>query len=179
MRPTLIAATVLLPLAACNSSPTVTAQNASVAEVTAKAQAANRIEPGKWRTTVALATIELPGMPPAIADRVKARMAANANRERDTCVTPEMANKPPGEMLGAADNCRYETFKMGGGTLDAVMVCKGGGGPGEMRMTVSGDYGGARYDLATDMTMTMPGGGMKMKARVKGERVGACDAKPS
>ena len=179
MRQFAIMTASVLTLTACGSDPVVEAKNASVAEVAAKVKGAARIEPGKWRTDVALNIVDIPGLPPEIAGQMKQQMAGSANHTRETCVTPEMADRPPGELLGSeGDSCRYETLTMAGGRLDAVMVCKAGESGGDVRMTVGGDYGGSRYDLTSDMVMKMPGAAaqtMTIKMNVKGERLGACD----
>jgi hypothetical protein len=169
---------VLLPLAlaACGSQPEVKAENASIAEVAQAARVASKIEPGQWRTETTIEAVEMPGMPVQIADAMKKQMAANGTQKIETCVTKEQAERPPEELLGGkgSDACRYETFEMKGGKLNAVMTCKGmGPGAGEMRMTIAGDYGGTRYDLIGTAEMGM-GQKMTMRTHVKGSRIGAC-----
>jgi hypothetical protein len=178
--------TLILPaiamLAACNSNPSVKAENASVADVAAATKDAVKLEPGKWETTVAILSIEGPGLPPGMADAMKQQGKA---QRVETCLTPEQAEKPPQDMLGAAKNCTYEKFEMGGGTMSGTLVCKGAPGmpAGEMRASMSGKFASTSYDVTSESTMDMPatpggpaGGKVTTKTQVSGKRLGACDA---
>ncbi|MEG3086988.1 DUF3617 domain-containing protein [Sphingomonas sp. PB4P5] len=177
---------IILPaialLSACNSNPTVKAENASVADVAAATKDAVKMEPGKWETTVAILSIEGPGLPPGMADAMKQQ---SKSTKVETCLTPEQAAKPPQDMLGAAKNCTYEKFEMGGGKMDGTLVCKNMPGmpTGEMRASMSGTFASTSYDVVSEATMDMPamGGAQKgakviTKTQVSGKRLGACDA---
>ena len=67
MRTALILASAAL-LAACNSEPEVKMENASVGDVAKemRKQAGNDsfINPGQWKQTVTMVSIDAPGMPP-------------------------------------------------------------------------------------------------------------------
>lgn len=178
--------TILLPaiamLAGCNSKPTVHAENASVAEVAAAAKDAVKLKPGKWETTVAILSIDGPGLPPGVADAMKQQAQS---QKVEVCLTPEQAAKPPQDMLGAAKNCTYEKFEMGGGKMSGTLVCKGTPGMpvGEMRAAMSGQFAETSYDVTSEATMTMPampggpagGGKVTTKTQVRGKRIGDCD----
>ena len=173
-------------LAACNSQPSVKAENASIAEVAAATKDAVKLEPGKWETTVAILSIEGPGLPPQMAEAMKKQ---SQTQKVETCLTAEQAEKPPQDMLGAAKNCTYEKFEMGGGKMSGTLVCKGAPGmpTGEMRAQMSGKFASTNYDVTSESTMTMPampggpagGGKVTTKTRVSGKRLGACDAAKS
>ena len=177
--------TIVLPaiamLAACNSKPTVSAENASVADVAAATQKAVALQPGKWETSVTILSLEGPGLPPGMATAMKERMAG---QKVETCLTPEQAAKPPQDMLGAAKNCTYEKFEMTGGKMSGSLVCKNPPGtPGaDMRATMSGNFASTSYDMTSEATMSMPampgrpGGDVTSKTQVIGKRIGDCDA---
>lgn len=162
-------------LAACGSQPSVKAENASVAEVAEKTREAIRMVPGEWKGTTEVVAMDIPGMPAGAMNQTKTKT------DYTSCLTKEQAEKPPAEMFGgkSGGDCRYEKFTVAGGKLDAVMICTPKGS-GEMRMTMSGEFGAEKYDVTNDMTMKMPanagGQTMTMKARVSGARVGACKA---
>ncbi len=165
-----------LLLVACNSQPTIKAENASVAEVAAQARGAVKIEPGQWSHQTDVVSFDMPG----VKDQNMARIMGDAMKKAQSktisyCITPEEAAKPRfGETPGA--DCRYENFTMGSGRIDATMVCKPKQG-GAMRMAMAGTYSPTAYDMTVDMKMDnpqMPGGGMTMKAHTKGARTGAC-----
>jgi hypothetical protein len=162
-------------LAACGSQPAVKAENASVAEVAAKAQTALRLSPGEWKGTTEIVTMEMPGMPAGALNQAKTKT------DYTSCLTQAQIEKPPAEMFGGKANgeCRYEHFTMAGGKIDALMICTPKGS-GEMRMTMTGDYDSEKYNVTNDMVMKMPsnagGHTMTIKARTSGARVGACKA---
>jgi len=181
------AALCLLPLAAlaaCDSSPTIEAKNASVAEVAEKVRDAGGtdqyLRPGKWLSKATLEELSAPGMPAGMADNMKLSMANKPGTE--TCMSEADSKKPNADFFaGKSDNCRYDHFKMGDGKIDANMHCSAGGAT--QRMTMAGDYGPNEYHMAMTTQMEMPKsvaaagmGSMTMKMRVEGKRIGDCDA---
>jgi Protein of unknown function (DUF3617) len=178
---TMIGGTSLLMLAACGGG--VEMKNASVEEVSAAAKDAARLDPGNWKTTVEIVSVDIPGIGAenkAMADAMSKGMMGRKN-VTEHCVTKEMADKPPADMLGGSGDCRFDTFKLAGGSLDAKMVCKSGPQPGSMTMLVNGSYGGSAYTLNSEMTMeggpgAHAGGKMVIKAKTSGERTGECKA---
>ena len=179
---TIIASLALL--VACDSSPTVEAENASVAEVAEKVRAAGggdvTLRPGKWLTKVTLDEITAPGMPAGMADQMKVTIAGRPGGE--SCLTEAEVRKPnAGFFAGKNDNCRYDHYKMGGGKIDAKMRCTAGGGT--QTMVMSGDYGPEEYHMAMTTRMELGQaaagagmGSMAMKMRVEGKRIGDCGA---
>jgi hypothetical protein len=175
-----------VPLAACNSEPEVNARNASVAEVADKvAKAADGgtfVRPGKWRSTVTVDQLAVPGMPPELAERMKAAMAQRTPTQTDSCLTPEDAKRPKEDFFGGADkSCRYDRFTMAAGKIDAVMKCSAGGA--SQTMTMNGTYSPDDYRMRMTVDAAQGGSaterGMNMTMRVEAKRIGACDAKPS
>jgi Protein of unknown function (DUF3617) len=169
---------------ACNSSPSVTATNASTAEIAAKTADMVKIEPGNWKAKVRILDMTMPGTDdPRIADAMKRAMEAHGKgtREFDYCVTPEQAEKPRAEMFAGKDNgdCRYDSFSMAGGRIASKMSCKRGGGT--MTMTMNGTYSPTAYAMTAEMVGIGPGGAgkpgsMTMKMQTSAERTGACAA---
>ncbi|WP_326525498.1 DUF3617 domain-containing protein [Sphingomonas sp.] len=179
MRNIVLPAGLLLALAGCGGEPTVTAENASIAEVAAAAQGAVKMEPGKWETRVTIDSAEAPGMPPQAAAMMKQQMASGTGQVHTSCVTKEMAEKPTGELFSGKDNgeCRYDRFSMAGGRIDAVMTCSPAGQPDAVKMTTSGDFAATEYKVGNVMEMAVPGAGkMTVRSTVAGKRLGACDA---
>jgi hypothetical protein len=173
-----------LPLAACNSSPTVEAKNASIAEVAAKVDKAGGadqfIRPGKWQTKATIEEMSAPDMPKGFADNMMASMAKRPATE--SCMTQADVKKPNADFFAGSKNCRYDHFKMGGGVIDAKMRCTAGGNT--QLMTMAGAYKPDEYHMAMTTSMD-PGtsgpagamGSMTMKMRVEGKRIGECDKK--
>jgi len=171
----------IVPLAACDSEPDVSATNASVEEVAGKVADAGGsdsfVRPGKWRSQVKIEEFELPGAPPAAESAM--RTMENRAQVYESCLTPEEAKRPKEDFFaGSNKNCRYDHFNMGGGKIDAVMRCTDQGMGQTMAM--QGTYGPDSYQMS--MSMKAQGGpgpsdGMTMKMRIEAKRIGECDAK--
>jgi hypothetical protein len=173
----------MLVLAGCNSEPEYKAENASVAEVTKATQEAVKIQPGKWETRAEILSVDGEGLPPSMLDAMK---QASKGQTHETCVTPEMAAKPPQQLLGMAKSCKYENFEIAGGNMKASMVCSGdpANPSAGMRATMSGKFTSTSYDVTSETAVTMvaaagssgPTPKMTTKTRVTGRRTGECDA---
>ena len=93
---------ILLPLAlmACKER-TVSAENASAAEVAAKLEAAGagamKLNPGRYESTVTIDRVAIPGMTQEMMDRLR---RAAPDKPTASCLTPEQANRPAAEFFG-------------------------------------------------------------------------------
>lgn len=169
-------------LAACNSGPAVTAQNASVGEVAeqvAKAQAGGQfIAPGRWEATMTIEKLEIPGMPPEMAKKMESHMGKG--RVIVSCLTPEEVKKPKEGFFGGQEgNCRYDRFTMADGKIDGEMKCSGDGA--NRTMTMTGTYSPDTYTMSVSSTgqgtADNPMGAMSMKMTMAAKRTGACTGK--
>ncbi|MGI8932035.1 MAG: DUF3617 domain-containing protein [Sphingomicrobium sp.] len=170
----------LMLLGACDSNPEVKIDNAKPSEVAAKVREAGGggefVRPGKWVSTVTIQEMNIPGMPPEFAAKIKERMTQG--RTVESCLTPEQAKKPKEDFFAGVDkSCRYEHFEMDGGKIDAAMTCTHD--KMVQKMTMAGSYSPERYNMT--MTNKMEGGGPQsgttMKMTVEARRAGDCDAK--
>jgi len=172
---------LLLPLlaAACNSGPSVVAQNASVSEVQQKVEAARGsaqlIMPGQWETKVAFTKMEMPGMekmPPEIQARMKASLGQP--HVTSSCLTPEDAKAPRANMFGAEKNCRYDHFTMANGQLDAAMTCTTPAGP--RTSTMRGSFTPTEFHAVSESKGS--GGPIgAMRVTIDARRTGECTDK--
>lgn len=171
-------AAILVPLTACNSGPTVSATNASAAEVQAKVAAAtadaDMIAPGRWEGTMTIHDMRMPKLPPA----AQAKMADAMGKARSfvSCVTPEEVKAKRGFFTGDQGNksCTYERFTMDGGKIDAAMTCKNSGGAMSAKMTGSYSVDAYHMDMASTTDSNSPYAAMSMTMTVDGKRIGAC-----
>jgi hypothetical protein len=172
-----------LCLVGCNKGPSVNLKNASGNQV---AQAVKRsgmmssdamIEPGEWESKVTVQEMNIPGMPPQYAAKMKQMMASNEQRTSKHCVTKDDVKKPKEDFFGADKSCHYEHFTMGGGRIDVQMACKEEGSTQTTKL--AGSYTPTTYAL--DMSSVGIGGGMQngmtMKMHVEAQRVGECTTK--
>lgn len=169
-------------IAGCSKEPEVNAKNASVGEVAEKVQeatgGASFIQAGRWESKMTLVDVEVPGMPPQVAQQMKQSMSAMSKKVMETCLTEADVKRPKEDFFaGNAKGCRYDHFTMSGGKIDAAMSCKSEqGGGGAMTMTINGNYAPDSYSATTVMNVTNPGEsqGMTMKSQMESHRVGEC-----
>jgi hypothetical protein len=171
--------TAVLPLAACNSGPTVTATNASEAEVKAKvAEAtggADMIAPGRWEGTLKISDMKMPKLPPEAQAKLASKMGET--QKFVSCVTEEDVKAKRAFFTGDKDtdkSCTYSRFTMGGGKIDAAMTCKNEGG--DMNAQMTGNFSSDSYhmEMASNTDSSSPYAAMSMKMTVDGKRTGAC-----
>jgi len=172
-----------LLLTACNWGPSVTAQNASTGEVAAKvaeAQASGGfISPGRWEATMTVEHVNVPNMPPEIAEKMKSAMGQQQTMV--SCLTAEDVKQPKEGFFGGEGSkaCRYESFSMANGKIASVMKCAGAGM--SRTMTMDGTYSADSYRMTVASTGTAnannPVGAMTMKMTMDAKRTGACTGK--
>lgn len=166
-----------LALAACNQQPSISVTNASPEEVAAKAKSAgiaSEMRPGQWETKIDLLEMNMPGMEKvgaAIAAKIKAEMMKP--RTISSCMTADDVKMHGGKVFGQGDTkCKYDSYKVAGGTIDATMTCPGP--QGSMTMHMTGSFEPETFTVEQAMDMQSPTGAVHSKARVTGRRIGDC-----
>lgn len=182
MKHSLVLLACIGALAACNKGADIDVKNASVGEVAQKVREAaaddSFVEPGKWQTKFTLLDIDMPGMPPQMAQQMKQTMTKVQDNTYDTCLTPADVKRPKEDFFAGRNNdCRYDHFTMSGGKIDAAMRCERKGSE-TMTMAINGSYSRDSYEatMAMDVTGGPGGKGMKMRSRSESHRVGECTA---
>lgn len=182
-----LVAALALPLAACKQQPTVSATNATAAQVQEKVAAATggagvTIEPGRWEGAVTIHDMDIPGMPPQVKAQMKKQMGGAKSFAH--CVTAEDVKQQKALFTGEGNDeaCKYDHFNMAAGTIDAAMSCFRDAY--RMEMTMTGTYSSDAYhmDMASKAEASGPMGAsgplataaMNMKMTVEAKRVGAC-----
>lgn len=181
-----LAMLAIVALAACNSEPQVDAKNASVAEVAEQVRKSGAgesfVRAGLWESKVTVEQLDVPGMPPEIAGRMKEMMAKNQPKAFQNCLTPEDVKKPKEDFFaGQNKDCRYDRFTMGNGKIDAVMRC--GSEQATQVMQMAGTYSPDAYQMQMSNKVEAAAegaqGAMAMRVRVDAKRIGECTGKES
>lgn len=177
MRAPLIALATSLALAACgNPDPDTDGDGKiSMAEAQASMEASGAVKPkpGQYRASVELVDFEAAGAPPEAKEALKGMMQRNF----EYCLTPEEAEKGFEEMAKTSQNgdCSFEKFDADGNDIDAVMLCSGGGGMGEMRVKMTGSGSETSSEMTMAMEGNMPGQGKgTLTMKTSHERIGDC-----
>lgn len=135
-------------------------------------------QPGLYRSTVKLVAMDAPGLPPGVADQMKAAMARRSEGQT-YCLKPEEAERGYESrirQLAGRPGCAVDHFSAAGGKLDAGLTCTGTQG---VKAVIG--MQGAMSPTLSDVTMSVrqsggpvPGGSMTMTMQVRSERVGDC-----
>jgi len=149
----------------------------SVGELQAEAGKLERPEPGKYKQTVEILQMEMPGLPKEAQDQMarmqpKTQVSEICLTEKDT----EQGFKDMFKDLGKGGDCTYDKFNVSGGSLDARMTCQIPQ-QGKAVMTVNGAASKTGSDVTVAMDMSggpSPMGNMKMKMHMTTERIGDC-----
>jgi len=178
-RITIIAAHVLgagaMLLAGCSGGGEADAKGAvSVKDAAEQAKREMpRPQPGLYKTTVTMTNIDMPGLPPEMADHGKGMVTTTEN-----CLTAADVDKGFEALVkqGQDGACSYESFALAGGKVDAVLVCKAQGR--DTRTALSGTTTKTGADLTAATAMDFEGvGKATLNFTTKHERVGECPAK--
>lgn len=172
-----IALIPLLLLAACGDDATVDKKNASTAEVAKSvADAGMKLKPGRWELTMKIAKLEVEGMPPEAKQAMQQMMGQSQTFA--SCLTQEEAEKPDGGFFGQqGEDCRYDSFTMGDGKIDATMTCKSQGGQAgaAAKMKMAGTYSDSSYDMTMNMDGSAPNGKtMSVAMSMNSKHMGEC-----
>ena len=180
MRRYILLAAATAALAACGSPDADADGDGEISLEEAAAQTKDMVKPeaGKYRATVEMVDVEVPGAPKEVQEMMK-QMISSGPQTHEYCLTKEEAEKGFEEMARKSqdnDNCSFEKFEADGGSIDAVMNCSQGN-QGTARMTMQG----TGTSTTSQMTMTMDAKGpdgqtMKMTMKSNQERIGDCDA---
>jgi hypothetical protein len=151
----------LAVLAACSEG------GGDPAEKKESAQAALKMQPGQWETTVEVTEM-------AMADKSMPKMKGGQKTTVSSCVTAEQVEQPGAAVFGATKgDCKYDNFYMRNGRLNASMSCKQAGVPGTMNSTVDGTYSADSFETNVTTNTYTGGADFKMSAKVTGKRVSA------
>ena len=145
----------------------------------------DQIQPGMWETTTRMTEVEVPGMPPAIAEQMKAQMA-NQAQTQSQCITPEQAANPAGNMLNQgsdAQGCNFADSTFAGGRINVRGTCPGPGGQGSATMTWEGTYTATEMTGRITANVQAPAGAagagpqeIRMSGTLSSRRTGDCPA---
>jgi hypothetical protein len=133
--------------------------------------------PGQYRTSMTLLEVDGPAETKELADLLRSDSGNEEIRNSDSCEDPQGADSSAGTELVReilADQCVFEQFTVAGEAVTAVVQCPPDGGmPGRVKM--SGRIGAENLDMLVTAEQRLPDKGtMRLKMRIKSERVGEC-----
>lgn len=150
-----------------------------VAVVAACGQADGELDPGKWKSTMAVTKFDIPGAPPEVAARAKAMLGQSQTTE--ACMDAAQAKLGVREMSSSMQKgeCTMEDFQQADGTMSGTMVCKGATGFGAPRMAMTGTYAPDKVTMVLSGEVTddqLPGGKANIAMTITSDRTGECES---
>ena len=131
------------------------------------------VQPGQWEMTTRFSSVEIPGMPPAMAQQMQAQLA-NRPQVQTTCITPAQAANPAGGMFSRdPQGCTFTEQTFSGGTIRVRGSCQTPG-QGQTQMSYEGRY--TQTTMEGNLTAEVSGGpqNMRMAGTMTGRRTGDC-----
>lgn len=148
-----------------------------IALLAACGKADGELEPGNWKSTMAMTKFDIPGAPPEVAARAKAMLGQSQTTE--ACMDAAQAKLGVREMSSSMQqgDCTMENFEQAGGTMSGTMVCKGAGSFGAPKMAMAGSYTPDKVAMTLSGEVTddkLPGGKATLEMTLTSERTGDC-----
>ncbi|HEX8622677.1 MAG TPA: DUF3617 domain-containing protein [Allosphingosinicella sp.] len=176
MKTYLILGAAALALTACGKSgggnDSSAAAGGGSGSASASASGVN-LQPGEWEMKTEVVNVAAEGLPAGIAEGMKAQASSTTK----TCMTPEEAKGPKGDIFTGKDNsCKAEGFSWSGGKIKGKTTCTGQGGAGTTVMEMDGQYSAQSIDMTMKSKTDLGGKAMTMEMRVSGKRIGECGA---
>lgn len=166
----------VLLLAACDSKPEVSMENATPEQVAAEMKKSGVAEdlrkPGQWSTTMTVAQIEAPGMPPEALKQMQAMMGSGKTDQR--CVTAEELKQVDSFIGQNNANCVFDHYRVAGGKIDGKATCKSGAVKQLMEMNGNFTENSSDMTIRSETSGGPPGQNMTVTMNIKSKRLGDC-----
>ena len=165
-----------LALAACDSGPKVSVENATPEEVAAEMKKSGVAEqlrkPGQWQTTMSVVDIAAPGMPPEAVQQMRQMMGNGQSTQR--CVTEEELKQVESFIGQNNANCRFDHYRVSGGKIDGKAKCTQGAVNQQMTMNGSFTADSSDMTIRSETRGGPPGQNVTVTMNIKSKRLGDC-----
>jgi Protein of unknown function (DUF3617) len=132
------------------------------------------VQPGQWEMTTRFTSVEMPGMPPALAQQMQQQVASQP-QVQTTCITPAQAANPAGGMFSQdPQGCTFTEQTFSGGSIRVRGSCQTG--QGRTQMSYEGRY--TQTTMEGNISAEVTGGPqtMRMAGTMTARRTGDCPA---
>lgn len=137
--------------------------------------------PGLWQITQQIETLDVPGLPAAMVERM-AKDPKNA-QPREACVAAGDDQRPPAAMFHTlGGSCDWQSWTAERGELTAVLACSPpAGAPGSASVSLTGTYGADSFALRSETIGKSAEGTVELRivSQLQGSRQGTCPAASS
>lgn len=132
---------------------------------------ATSLQPGQYRTTVTIVSMNMPGLPAGMAEKMRSRPTVT-----EDCVTSEDVAELTRKSLVNEDSgqtCTENNITSANGRIDGSATCSRGEG-GSYTMTMHGTYGANHVEMDMTMSGQTPMGQMNQQMHMVTDRIGEC-----
>lgn len=156
-------------LASC--SPPAQQSSTTGASAGGGASPATSLQPGQYRTTVTVVSMNVPGMPAGMAEKMRARPTVT-----EDCVTSEDVAEMTRRSLvneSAGQHCTENRITSANGRIDGSATCSRGEG-GAYTMQMHGAYSANHVEMDMTMSSQTQMGPMTQQMHMVTDRIGEC-----
>ncbi len=132
---------------------------------------------GNWKNTMTMTRFDIPGAPPAVAQRAQGMLGKGQSSE--ACMNAAQARAGVRDFSSSMQqgDCKMEDFTQGGGKMSGTMVCTGSSGFGAPEMKMDGSYAPDKVSMTLSGEVSdskLPGGKANIEMTIVSERTGDC-----
>lgn len=129
------------------------------------------LQPGQYRTTVTIVSMNMPGMPAGMAEK----MRSQPNVTEDCVTSEDVAELTRKSLVNEDSNqhCSENHITSANGRIDGTATCSMGEG-GSYTMQMHGTYGGNHVEMDMTTSGQTPMGPMQQQMHMVTERIGEC-----
>lgn len=132
---------------------------------------------GNWKNTMTMTRFDIPGAPPAVAERAKGMLGKGQSSE--ACMSAAQATAGVRDFSSSMQqgDCKMEDFTHGGGKMAGTMVCTGSSGFGAPEMKMAGTYAPNKVSMTLSGEVSdskLPGGKANIEMTILSTRTGDC-----
>jgi hypothetical protein len=163
-------------LAACSPPASQTASTPA-SSTSASGGAANPVgtalQPGQYRTTVTIVSMNMPGMPAGVAEKMQGR----PNVTEDCVTSDDVAELTRKSLVNEEEgqHCTENSITSANGRIQGTATCRNDDG-GTYTMQMNGTYGSNHVDMTMNMSGQTPMGPMTQQMHMVTDRIGECPA---
>mgnify|MGYP001164584840 FL=1 len=131
------------------------------------------LQPGQYRTTVTIVSMNMPGMPASAVQRMQARPTVT----EDCMTTDDVAELTRKSLVNedSGQHCTENTITSANGRILGTATCNQRDG-GTYTMQMNGTYGSNHVDMTMNMSGQTPMGPMTQQMHMVTDRIGECPA---
>jgi Protein of unknown function (DUF3617) len=135
------------------------------------ASVASALQPGQYRTTVTIVSMDMPGMPANMVQQMRAR----PNVTEDCMTSDDVAELTRKSLVNedSGQHCTENNVSAANGHIEGTATCSGPEG-GSFTMHMNGNYAANHVEMDMDMSGQTPMGPMTQRMHMVSERIGVC-----